>query len=370
MGGRLISATILAAAALFSLVAVAESTVSFSDDETALILAHGPWPVETAPDLSNRVSGDPAAIAFGKMLFHSKDLAIDRGRSCATCHQADKGLGDGIPRGVGIASVDRNTMSLLNMRLNRWYGWDGKSDTLWAQSIAPILDRRELSLTPASLKSRMTEIAELNAGYARVFGASAASHDPETVLVNTAKALAAFPETLVSGESILDRFRDALATGDTKGIAAYPASAKRGLRLFVGRGRCDLCHFGPNFTNGEFHDIGLPHFPAPGRVDKGRYGGIKQLRNSRYNLLGPFNDDPDRQTAGFTRHVRLTPKNWGEFRVPSLRNAPKTAPYMHDGSKATLEATVMTAYYAMLNARIQTMSMMMAFAQGFAEVGF
>ena len=340
MYGRLLSSTTSAAAALFSLVAVAGSTVSFTDDETALILAHGPWPVETAPDPSNRASGDPAAIAFGKMLFHSNDLAIDRRRSCVACHQIEKGLGDGIPRGIGIAAVDRNTMPLFNMRLNRWYGWDGKSDTLWGQSIAPILDKRELGLTAAALKSRITESLELNRGYGQVFGAAAATHDPETVLVNTAKALAAFQEILVSGKSAFDRFRDALATDETEGITTYPASAKRGLRIFLGRGRCDLCHFGPNFTNGEFHDIGLQPFLTTGRVDMGRYGGIKLLRASRYNLLGLFNDDPDRRTAGFTRHVRLTPKNLGEFRVPSLRNVSETAPYMHDGSKATLEAVV------------------------------
>ena len=106
------------------------------------------------------------------------------------------------------------------------------------------------------------------------------------------------------------------------------------------RARCDLCHFGTNFTNGEFHDISLPHFPEQSRVDKGRYGGILVLRRSRYNLLGPFNDDAGRTTAGFTRHVRLTLRNWGEFRVPSLRNVARTAPYMHDGSKATLEDVV------------------------------
>ena len=156
-------------------------------------------------------------------------------------------------------------------------------------------------------------------------------------MVNVAKALAAFQETIVSGKSSFDMFRDGLAAEDPAGIAGYPEAARRGLKLFVGKGRCDLCHFGANFTNGEFHDIGLPHFPEPGRVDKGRYGGIQQLRKSRFNLLGPFNDDKLRATAGFTRHVRLTPKNWGEFRVPSLRNAARTAPYMHDGSKATLE---------------------------------
>ena len=72
-------------------------------------------------------------------------------------------------------------------------------------------------------------------------------------------------------------------------------------------------------------------------VDKGRYGGVKLLRESPFNLLGPYNDDKSRATAGFTRHLRLTPKNWGEFRVPSLRNVARTAPYMHDGSLATLE---------------------------------
>ena len=72
-------------------------------------------------------------------------------------------------------------MPLFNMRLNRWYGWDGKSDTLWGQSIAPILDKRELGLTPAALKSRITESPELNRGYGQVFGAAAATHDPETV---------------------------------------------------------------------------------------------------------------------------------------------------------------------------------------------
>jgi cytochrome c peroxidase len=159
-------------------------------------------------------------------------------------------------------------------------------------------------------------------------------------MANIAKALAGYQETLTSGRSAFDRFRDALAADDAAEIASYPAAAQRGAKLFVGRGRCDLCHFGANFTNGEFHDIGLPHFPEQGRVDKGRYGGILVLRRSRYNLLGPFNDDAGRTTAGFTRHVRLTQRNWGEFRVPSLRNVTQTAPYMHDGSKATLADVV------------------------------
>ena len=333
-------AAFLVAAVSVLLAAASAGQESFDADETDLILSHGPWPVEMPPDPSNRVSGNPAAIAFGKILFDSPDLSIDRGRSCATCHEAERAFTDGKPRGVGIATVDRNTPALHNMRLNRWFGWDGKADSLWAQSIAPILDARELGMTPAGLQTRIAATPTLAAGYRRVFGAPVGDHDPETAMVNVAKALAAYQETILSGKSAFDRFRDALAAQDAGGIAAYPDDAKRGLKLFVGKGRCDLCHFGANFTNGEFHDIGLPHFPEPGRVDKGRYGGIKQLRESPFNLLGAYNDDKSRSTAGFTRHLRLTPKNWGEFRVPTLRNIAQTAPYMHDGSKKTLKDVV------------------------------
>lgn len=330
----------LLAGAVVLLTGAANTPTIFDDDETALILSHGPWPVKSAPDPSNRLSAEPAAIAYGKALFESNDLSIDRQRSCATCHQENLAFTDGIARGIGIARVDRNTPPLFNMRLNRWYGWDGKSDSLWAQSTAPILDARELGMTPATLKTRLESTKTLKEGYRQIFGTVPSAHEAEAVVVNVAKAMAAFQETIVSGKSPFDQFRDALDTGDTAGVAAYPEGAKRGLKLFIGKGRCDLCHFGPNFTNGEFHDIGLPHFPAPGRVDKGRYGGIQLLRKNQFNLLGPYNDDKLRATAGFTRHVRLTPKNWGEFRVPSLREVARTAPYMHDGSKTTLEDVV------------------------------
>lgn len=317
-----------------------KAAVAFTEDETALILSQGPWPPATAPDPSNRLSGKAAAIAFGRTLFESPALSAGQDRSCASCHQAERGFTDGLPRGVGIARVERNTMALFNLRLNRWFGWDGKSDSLWAQSIHPILDTRELALTPAILRDRIAATPALAEGYRRLFGGPASGQEAEAVLVNVAKALAAYQETIVSGRTEFDDFRDALAAGDRSAMSRYPAAAQRGLRLFVGRGQCILCHFGANFTSGEFHDTGLPHTPEKGLVDKGRYGGIRLLRASRYNLLGPFSDDPGRTTAGFTRHVRLTPRNWGEFRVPSLRNIAKTAPYMHDGSKATLEDVV------------------------------
>ena len=156
------------------------------------------------------------------------------------------------------------------------------------------------------------------------------------VFVDLGKALAAFLETQVTGRTPFDDFRDALARNDAVGQARYPAAAQRGLRLFIGRGNCVFCHFGPTFTNSEFADAGVPHFVEPGRVDPGRHGGIRKLRQSPYTLLGRFNDDAGRSTAAKTRYVRLRQSNFGEFRVPGLRNVALTAPYMHAGSLATL----------------------------------
>ena len=100
-----------------------------------------------------------------------------------------------------------------------------------------------------------------------------------------------------------------------------------------------MCHFGPHFTNGEFHDIGRPFF-VPSGVDAGRHDGIKKLRVDRFNLLGPYSDDASGRAVVKTRHVQLLPRNFGEFKVPGLRNVARTAPYMHDGSLPDLRAVV------------------------------
>jgi cytochrome c peroxidase len=190
-----------------------------------------------------------------------------------------------------------------------------------------------------AIARRVRNDAAMRARYVAVFGAPDAADD-EAVAVNIAKALAAYQETLASGRTPFDDFRDALLRGDRAAMARYPVLAQRGLAIFVGSGNCILCHSGPRLTNGEFHDVGIPFFVEPGRVDPGRYDGIRKLKDSRFNLLGPYNDDPARATATSTRYVALEHRNYGEFRVPSLRNVARTAPYMHNGSLATLREVV------------------------------
>jgi len=312
---------------------------SFTEEEKRKILSHGPWPPARSPDPSNRVSGKIEAVALGERLFFEPRHSGTGSVLCATCHAPFRGFQDNRPRGVGLEEVDRNTPTLLNVRFSRWFGWDGANDSLWAQSIRPLLDPREMRSSAKQVAEFVRKDPYFSSGYERVFGKTASVGDDE-LLVNVGKALAAYQETLVSGRTPFDDFRDALEKGDVISVNKYPPSAQRGLKIFVGKGNCDVCHFGPLFTNGEFADTGVPFFKGKGEVDSGRHGGIARLKDNPLNLLGRYNDDPKRTSATGTLHVEVQHRNFGEFRVPGLRNVARTAPYMHNGSIATLRDVV------------------------------
>jgi cytochrome c peroxidase len=326
--------------------AAALDVPDFSDDEVARIVRHGPWPPARALDAGNAAAGRPQAAALGERLFFDARLSSDGTLSCASCHRPELAFADGRARGLGRVPLDRNTPSLWNAAHERWYGWDGAADSLWSQAIRPITDAREMAASAAHVRATIAGDSELACRYAQAFGEGSAADD-EAVLVNAAKAIGAFVGTLVSGRTAFDDFRDALARGDRRAAARYPLPAQRGARLFVGRGRCQLCHVGPMFSNGEFGDTGLPFFVRPGVVDSGRHGGIAALRSSQYNLLSRWSDAPAGAASTKTRHVQAQHRNFGEFKVPSLRNVALTAPYMHDGQLATLDDVV--NHYSELN---------------------
>lgn len=305
----------------------------FSVEERARIEAHGPWPPARAMDASNRVDGRPAAIEFGRQLFFDRRLSTSGRLACASCHDPNRAFQDG----QRSSRHGRNTPSLIDVGQQRWFGWDGASDSLWAASLAPLAADDEIGATPQSLKTLLQRDRALGARYRSLFGRPEAG---PMLLVNVAKALAAYQATLVSPRTAFDDFRDALVRGDGAAASRYPAAAQRGLKLFIGAGRCHACHAGPTFTHGEFGDVGRPFFTAAG-VDPGRWGGLQQLRSSPYNRLGAFSDaGPGHASALGTRHVTMEPRHYGEFKVPTLRGLVTTAPYFHDGSAATIEAVV------------------------------
>jgi cytochrome c peroxidase len=306
-------------------------------EEVARIVAHGPWPPPVEHDASNRASGNAAAIAFGRRMFHEPRLSANGYVACVTCHQTNRGWTDGIARARGLAPVQRNTPAITNAALYTWFGWGGASDSLWMASLRPILDEREMGSNAA----RVAHVVRIGDGlaceYRRAFGQSPQAVDDETVMVDVAKAIAAFQETLITGRTPFDDHRDALERGDAQQATRYPAAAARGARLFIGSAGCASCHSGPNFTDGSFHAV------AEAGADAGRSEGIRSVLASRYNLAGPFNDDPGRSKARVqrTRALKAQPQQpHGRFRVPSLRNVAVTPPYLHDGSRETLREAV------------------------------
>ncbi|MFZ4533425.1 MAG: cytochrome-c peroxidase, partial [Alsobacter sp.] len=233
---------------------------AFEPDEIEAIGRLGPWPQPLTRDPSNRVSGNPDAAALGLLLFADPRLSPDGAVACTTCHDPAGAYADGRPRSRARVEGRRNAPGLVDVRFNRWFGWDGGDDTLWAMSLRPILDPREIGGSFAGLAGLLRSDPPLSASYARAFGRAPSAVSDTALAVDAAKALAAFQETLVSPRTPFDAFRDALLAGDAGAAAKLPAAARRGARLFVGRGNCALCHGGPSLSHGEFADVGVPFF--------------------------------------------------------------------------------------------------------------
>ncbi len=223
----------------------------------------------------------PEKIATGRRLFFDVTLSADRQTSCATCHDPARAFTDGraVARGVHNAQGTRNTPSLINAGSGRLFFWDGRADSLEAQALQPMTNPKEVGLSDAEIESRT--------------GLPAA---------DVAAALASYMRTIRSRESRFDWFR----AGQTEMLTA---DERAGLDIFRGRGQCGTCHGGPNLTDDRFHNTGV-----------GVREGVPP-NDSRYEIS---QDERDR----------------GAFKTPTLREVALTAPYMHDGSLATLEQVV------------------------------
>jgi cytochrome c peroxidase len=316
---------------------LAQETPALTAAEQQQILTLGPWPPPMRVDPSNRVSGQALAIQLGRQLFRDPRMSPVGYIGCVTCHQPDRAFTDHKARAHGLADLPRNTPALFNLGQQRWFGWGGASDSLWMASIRPILDAREIGGNARLVAHLFEREPELATCYRRVFHESPTAA-PQRTVVNVGKAIAAYVETLVSGRTPFDDFRDALQRGDSRAAASYPAAAQRGLKLFVGRANCIECHRGPNFSDGEFHP------GAPSAHDDGRFDDVLRLKSSPLNLAGPHNDDPRHRLAAATRRlVAHDSSQRALFRTPSLRSVSSSGPYLHDGRADSLQDAVQHA---------------------------
>ena len=236
-----------------------------------------------------------AKAELGRMLLFDPILSGSRSRSCATCHNPSLSWGDGLARAVGEGQVAMavRAPTLLNVAWTPRLGWDGKFRDLESVAFTPITSAVGMNLSEPIAIERLASIP----GYVRSF-ASAFGTGPITRR-NIEAALATYERSIVSGTAPFDRW----VAGDERAI---DQSAKRGFDVFRGKGRCNECHTGWAFTDGSFHDIGTGQGDDIGR---GRL---------------------------FPTSVKLR----YAFKTPTLRDVAHRAPYMHDGSIATLEEVI------------------------------
>jgi cytochrome c peroxidase len=223
----------------------------------------------------------PAKVTLGRQLFSDKRLSRDGTLSCASCHDPTRAFSDGraLAKGIGGAEGTRNSPTLINVGYGASFFWDGRARSLEELALEPIFNPKELGSSEGDLERRMGMRAS-----------------------DVAAALASYLRTIRSGDSRYDRY----VAGRTNALSALE---KEGQAVFRDKGGCTSCHAGPTFTDEKFHNTGVAW--REGRFeDEGRIA-VSEIGRDR-----------------------------GAFKTPTLRDLTRTAPYMHDGSLATLDDVI------------------------------
>jgi cytochrome c peroxidase len=239
----------------------------------------------------------PEKAELGRYLYFDRRLSADATVSCASCHDPRYGFTDGAPLSTGIRGQKgtRSAPTIVNRAYSLAQFWDGRAATLEEQAIVPMESPIEMGNTREGVVAAVSAIAGYRTMFARAFGGDSVDIGRVTM------AIACFERTVLSGDSPYDRYKRGMKS-------ALTAEQVRGMSVFFDRASCDHCHQGANFTLNAYTNSGVgTDKPDP---DVGRYA------------------------------VTHDPRDWGAFKIPTLREVEHTAPYMHDGSLKTLEDVV------------------------------
>jgi cytochrome c peroxidase len=233
-------------------------------------------------------------ILLGKQLYFDTRLSKDNTISCATCHDPAKGWSDAGPTSSGIKGQlgGRRAPPVSNAAYLPLQFWDGRAPSLEEQAKGPIANPIEMGNTHDVMIKTVEDIPGYVQEFKEVFGTSSITVD------QVANAIAAFERTVVTTDSPFDRY----VKGDEN---ALTEQEKMGLEIFNGKGHCTACHWGANFTDGRFHNIGVKQ-KDPEKPDRGRF------------------------------EITKDPLDMYKFKTPTIRDVALRAPYLHDGSEKTL----------------------------------
>jgi cytochrome c peroxidase len=245
----------------------------------------------------------PERVRLGRWLFYDRRLSGDGSVACATCHRPENAFSEPTPVSSGIRGQKgvRKAPSFINqaMTLYPHFFWDGRAGSLEDQALGPIANPVEMGSTHDSMIQTLSTISAYRPYFKQAFG------DEQITTQRVATAIADYERTRMSGNSPWDRWRRNRDQG------AVSDQVKQGHELFYGKAQCNQCHLGNNFTDSRFHNIGVG-WDARARKfkDEGRFVVTKD------------------------------PMDHGAFKTPTLRDVTRHAPYMHDGSVATLKEAV------------------------------
>ncbi|MET0464082.1 MAG: cytochrome c peroxidase [Chitinophagaceae bacterium] len=236
-------------------------------------------------------------IELGKQLFFDSILSSTQKISCASCHKPEFAFADTSAVSLGVFGRPgaRNTPSAMNLTSSAFFFWDGRAKTLEEQALIPIANPDEMDLPIDSAVHRLQTSEFYTKAFQKIYHQQPAAD-------NLARALAAFQNSMETGDTPFDEWKT------NANEAAVSESVKRGFALFNGSANCVRCHFGPDFSNTEFRNIGL--FNGHALKDSGR--------------------------AAITKD----PAELGKFKIGPLRNIALTAPYMHNGMFSTLREVI------------------------------
>ncbi len=279
------------------------------------------------PDLApmpDSKPGNAAMIELGKFFFFDNRLSGDWGVSCASCHDPQKGWGDGKPLSAGYPSMEhfRNAPTVLNAKHQKRFLWDGRLDGSDAGTLVRdmITETHTMNMDSRLMQERLKQVPEYRALWAKW-------RKDDINGMRVYNVIGEFIRGIETSNAAFDKFKK----GDE---TALTAEQKDGYALFKGKAGCVACHNGPIGSDGNLHRTGVPEHPE---VLKNPLRTITMLRH--YSTSGMPNYMNARSDVG-AYAITKDKRDMGKFRTAQLRDLKYTAPYMHNGMFATLDDVI------------------------------
>jgi len=261
-------------------------------------------------------------IDLGKKLFFDRRLSGDGTTSCANCHDPEKAFTDASEISLSYPTTRnfRNAPTLMNVAYAKYLFWDGRAKTLEEQAEFPVMSPFEMNQNIDFVEEEIRIVPEYREAFKRIFG-----QDVNIKLI--AKAIAAFERTLISNNAPIDGY----LKGDKNSLSS---EAKKGLEIFIGKGKCIECHYGAYLSDQKFHALMVPENPKYANEEK-------FIVTRRY--IAKINKYPDYMNIkeDLGRYFNTKQKrDYRAFKTPTLREIAKTSPYMHNGIFKSLDEVI------------------------------